>query len=152
MGTIQSTEQEQHTWKQIAKNVPDKHMIVERMIDGSCDFIQGPRNQLAIGICNKPDDKGNPLKTQCIQIGGMDPLDLKSFAHTTDSVIYTFEQDTILHVRKRAGTGEIYYNLKTPNYDVMRQISPIIQKIYKPIGAAAEELDSLKNIMRTSGY
>ncbi len=146
MGSVQSTQSS--VWEALARH-HGKHIIVERMLDGNCDYIPDARNnQLTFGLCNKSDDSNNPVGNQCLKIGAEEPVDLQAFTQTPDMLTYAFRKDTFLSVGKRE-TGEIYYHLRTPTYDVSRPVHDNIRKVYKPIGGhTAQELDKLGVLMQ----
>jgi hypothetical protein len=141
MGASQSTPKLGELLASLPK--PSKSIHVERMLDGNCDYIlHQKRNHLLVGLCSSADDR-NPMQNQCMKIGEDDPVSLMSFTESNNTLAYTFEKDTSLIVAKR-DTGEIYYHLKTPTYDITRSINPALRKIYKPIGGSLTlELDKL---------
>lgn len=128
---------------------PNKAIHIERMLDSNCDYIKSAtRNQILVGLCNGLSNDKNPMNNQCIKIGEDDPLSLMAFNECGTTLSYTFEKDTYLTVAKRDNaTGDLYYHLKTPTYDVTRPINPTLRKIYKPIGSNGStltlELDKL---------
>jgi hypothetical protein len=117
-------------------------MIIERIIDG--DMSNG--TQLRIGICKTPEiNKENPLCNQCMKIGDT-VLRLNNFTENDKSLIYNFDSAAQLVISK-GDNNEIYYNVKTLEYDITKKIDPIIHKNYKAIGMNSIELDKIANIL-----
>ncbi len=122
-----------------------KCITIERLVDGNCDFIIPPRNQIMVGICGGKDEK-NPMNNQCMRVGDNDPVSLLAFTELPNTLSYTFENNTTLQLTKR-DTGEVYYYLKTPDYTVTRSIPEAVRRFYKPIGGPmAAELDKMKQL------
>ncbi len=120
-------------------------MIVERLVDGNCDFIKthAPFDpQIKVGLCGQ-GPVTNPLGNQCIRIGNDALAPLVNFEEHKNSLQYTFSNDIHLSINKR-DTGEVYYHLKTPEYNETRMVSDSIRKFYKPIsGDLSIELDKI---------
>ncbi len=152
MGLTQSVPKYSSTLADALATLPKSpiNIHVERMIDGDCDYLPPTmkRKQLLIGLCSGLDEK-NPIQNQCMKLGEYDPQPLMAFAEVNNCLQYTFAGDTTMIVAKR-DTGEVYYHLKTPTYDVTHSIHPAIRKLYKPIGGSLTlELDKLGALMKT---
>lgn len=148
--TVRSSIQSTPKLMEVLANAPRpaKSIHIERLLEGDCDYItQGKRKDILIGLCNGCDEK-NPMHNQCIKIGEENPASLMSFTESANTVFYTFERDIYLTVAKR-DTGDVYYHLKTPIYNVTRSINPVVRKIYKPIGGPMTlELDKIDAIFK----
>lgn len=121
-----------------------RYLLIERMIDADCDYLNG--KPLRIGVCNG-ESGPNPLKTQCISVGDRPPSDLMEFTETNNGFKYRFTDDVDFSIIRR-DNNDIYYNLKTPEFDVTRPIQEPIRRVYKPISMCSPELDKIQEIFK----
>jgi hypothetical protein len=120
---------------------------IERMIAAECDFL--PANQsednIRVGVIGN-SDPANPLSHQAIRFGDSDAYRLQSFTKGENTLIYKFEKNVNLTLMKRRDS--ILYNLKTPEFDVTREINPTIVRMYKSISMASDELDKIGELFQ----
>lgn len=125
-----------------------KHCLkIERLIAAECDFLPANRfeDNIRVGVIGN-SDPANPLSHQAIRFGDSDAYRLQSFINTPDTLTYNFEQGVNLTLMKRRES--ILYNLKTPEFDVTREINPAIVRMYKSIGMASDELDKIGDLFK----
>jgi hypothetical protein len=120
---------------------------LERLIAAECDFLPASRSEdnIRVGIIGNSDPE-NPLSHQAIRFGDSDAYRLQSFTKGENTLTYTFEKNVNLTLMKRRDS--ILYNLKTPEFDVTREINPTIVRMYKSIGMASDELDNIRDLFQ----
>ena len=137
--------------KPIEKRLNTNTFLIERLVDGNCDYLQHVmppyEPNIKVGVFGGTgNDKSNPLENQGIRIGDSDIHSLKSFTQANDSLTYEFDQNIKLTVFKRRDS--IVYNLKTDTLDVTREVNPAVAKFYKPISMDSIEIDKLATIYK----
>jgi len=116
-----------------------------------CDRLIDAENVIYIGIVSEKNK--NPLSTQAIRIGQDGKLKrLEKFTETNNSIIYEFENDTILSLSKRE--KDIIINLKEPETDInlIKNMDQIVREIFKPIkfGNLSIEFDKIPKFIYPS--
>jgi hypothetical protein len=120
---------------------------IERILASNCDYLPPNRleDTIRIGVIGR-SNPDNPLSSQAIRLGDSEAYRLQSFQDGKDSLTYNFEKGVCLTLMKRRDS--IVYNLKTPEFDVTKEMNPSIVRIYKPIGLASEELDKIGELFQ----
>lgn len=125
-----------------------KHSLrIDRLIASGCDYLQPSLmgDTIRVGVIGNADPQ-NPLSHQAIRLGDSEAYRLQSFSKGSDSLTYSFEKGVNLTLMKRRDS--IVYNLKTPEFDVTREVYPGIVKMYKPISMASDELDKIGELFK----
>ncbi len=119
-----------------------RNIIIERIIDGTAE------KTVRIGISNHAADPLHPFHNQCISVNNAPPKLLQHFEESTNSLKYTFEENIQLSISKR-DNNEVYYFLKTDDYECSRVVPPIVRRVFKPLGMASPcELDKIDNLFK----
>ena len=123
-------------------------LLIERIVASQCDYLKPNRfeDTIRVGVIGRGTDPNNPLSHQAIRIGDSEAYRLQSVQEGADTLHYTFDKNVSLTLMKRKNS--VVYHLKTPEYDVTREVNPAIAKFYKPIGLDCEELDKIQKIYR----
>jgi len=120
-------------------------LLVERLIATNCDFLpdSAEDKNILIGVCGTSKDELNPLANQAIRLCN-NTHRLLNFQEGNSTLTYEFEKNVTLNIMR--SENKIMYNIKTPDINVTREIHPSVVKLYKPIGVASVELDTIKKL------
>ncbi len=119
-----------------------RNILIERMIDGNAE------KSVRVGISNHAHSPMYPFQNQCISVNNEPPKLLQHFEESNKTLKYTFEDNIQLSISKREN-NDVYYFLKTGDYECSRLIDPIIRKCFKPLGMGSPcELDKIDTLFK----
>jgi hypothetical protein len=126
-----------NTQKEI-KHRYENCFTIDRLIDSDCSG-----KILTIGV-NSNINPNNVLSHQGIRLGqDGDIKRLISFIKADNSLVYNFEDNTILTLTKNNTTNRITYSFEMPGKKVVKEMDDRIVSMYKTIGMASSELDKI---------
>lgn len=129
------------------KNITDKkYFNIDRILIANFQGIDN--NNVTVGVLGQKENKDNigPFSNQGIRIGKNDIATLKFYEQNQTGLKYEFENDIQLKLYKK--NDDIFYNLKTKEFDITNKIDPVIPKFYKNIGMqnCSDELDKINDL------
>jgi hypothetical protein len=126
----------------VSVSKPVRSILIERMIDGNAE------KTVRIGISNHAHSPMYPFQNQCISVNNEPPKLLQHFEESGKMLKYTFEDNIQLSISKR-DNNDVYYFLKTGDYECSRVIDPIVRKFFKPLGVGSPcELDKIDGLFK----
>lgn len=131
------------------KNITDKkYFNIDRILIANFQGIDN--NNVTVGVLGQKENKDNigPFSYQGIRIGKNDIATLKFYEQSQTGLKYEFENDIQLRLYKK--NDDIFYNLKTKEFDITNKIDSAIPKFYKNIGMqnCSDELDKINDLFK----
>ncbi len=121
------------------------YMTIDRIIAGNCDFLSSHKeNTIRVGVMSPLPNQ--PFSGQVLCVGDGPPKRLTKVLEKGEKVSYQFE-DTRFNVFPCK--ENICYSLNVPGMiNVVREIHPTVQRLYRPISFDSPDLDHIETIFR----
>jgi hypothetical protein len=114
------------------------YMTLDRIIAGDCDFLSSHKEKtIRVGVM---------ASGQVLCIGDGPPKRLTKVLEKGEKVSYQFEDARFSVFPCKEG---VCYGLIVPEMiDIVREIHPSVQRLYRPISLDSDELDYIETIFR----